>query len=160
MPPSVVLAIALRILSETGTPVSNPVQLVAPGDFPTIEARIAPLRAFRRRIDGVLDPVIYVLHTTQMFERAAAGHAPSAVLVAGSILHERLHGTDDAVDEAGVLTQEAAFLQRYISPTVVRLSTADRRFLERHIDQLRARAKRIVPSVQTVRGPSVQDEVQ
>lgn len=160
MPPSVVLAIALRILSETSSPVDNPVQLVAPGDFPAIEARIAPLRAFRRRIDGVLDPVIYVLRTTQMFERATAGHTPSAVLVAGSIFHEGLHGTVKAVDEASALTQEAAFLQRYIGRTILRLSTADRRFLERHIDQLRARATRIVPSFQTVRGPTVQDVVQ
>lgn len=93
MTPSAVLALALRILSDSGTPVGNPMQIVAPTDFPVIQSRIAPLRAFRRRIDGVLDPVIYVVRTTQTFERAAAGHAPSAVLVAGSIFHERLHGT-------------------------------------------------------------------
>jgi hypothetical protein len=160
MPPSVVLALALRILSGTGMPVSTPVQIVAPWDFPVLKARIAPLRAFRRRIDGVLDPVIYVLRTTQTFERAAAGHAPSAVLVAASIFHELLHGTDDPVDEASVLTKEAEFLQRYISRTLLHMSTEDRRFLERHIDQLRARAKRIVPSLQNVRGPSAHEVAQ
>jgi hypothetical protein len=158
MPTSVVLALALRILSDTGIPVGNPVEIVAPGDFPVIAARIAPLRAFRRRIDGVLDPAIYVLQTTQTFERAAAGHAPSVVLVAASIFHERLHDHTD--DEGSVLTQEAAFLQRYIGRTLLRLGTEDRRFLERHIDQLRARAKRIVPSFQNVRGPSAQDVIQ
>jgi hypothetical protein len=161
MTPSMVLALACRILSETGMPVGNPVQIVAPGDVPAIEARIAPLRTFRRQIDGVLDPVIYVVRTTQTFERATAGHAPSAVLVASSIFHTKgLHGTDDAIDEPRVLTQEAAFLQRYISRTFLHLSTADRWFLEWHIDQLRALAKRIVPSFQNVRGPSVQEVIQ
>ena len=160
MPPSAVLALALRILSDSGITLGNPVQIVGPGDFPVIEARIAPLRAFRRRIDGVLDPVIYVLGTTQTFERAAAGHAPSAALVAGSIVHEKLHGTDAVIDEARVLVKEAEFLERYISRTLLALSTADRRFLERHIDQLRARAKRIVPSFQSVLGPSAEDVIQ
>ena len=95
-----------------------------------------------------------------MARAAAAGHGPSAVLVAGSIYHERLHGTDDTADEASVLTQEAVFLRRYIGRAVLRLSTADRRFLERHIDQLRAQAARIGPSFQTARGPSVPDVVQ
>jgi hypothetical protein len=95
-----------------------------------------------------------------MFERAAAGHPPSLALIAGSIFHERLHGTDDTLDEARVLTQEPEFLQRYVRRTLVLLSTADRRFLERHIDQLRARARRIVPFFQSVRGPSVQDVMQ
>jgi len=158
MPTSVVLALALRILSDTGVPVGNPVEIVAPGDFPAIAARIAKLRAFRRRIDGVLDPAIYVLQTTQTFERAAAGHAPSVVLVAASIFHEQLHDHTD--DETTVLTQEAVFLQRYIGRTLLRLSTEDRRFLERHVDQLRARAKRIVPSFQSVREASIQDVVQ
>jgi len=157
MPTPVVLALALRILSDTGFPVGNPVEIVAPGGFPVIEARIANLRAFRRRIDGVLDPVIYVLQTTQTFEQAA-GHAPSVVLVAASIFHERLHDHTD--DEASVLTQEAAFLQGYIGRTLLRLSTLDRRFLERHIDQLRARAKRIAPSFQKARGVSDQDVIQ
>ena len=124
--------------------VGNPVEIVAPGDFPAIGTRIAKLRAFRRRIDGVLDPAIYVLHTTQTFERAAAGHAPSVVLVAASIFHEQLHDHTD--DEASVLTQEAAFLRRYIGRTLLRLSTEDRRFLEQHIDQLRARANDSVDS--------------
>ena len=158
MPTSVVLALALRILSDTGVPVGNPVEIVAPGDFPAIAARIAKLRAFRRRIDGVLDPAIYVLQTTQTFERAATGHAPSVVLVAASIFHEQLHDHTD--DETTVLTQEAVFLQRYIGRTLLRLSTEDRRFLERHVDQLRARAKRIVPSFQSVREASIQDVVQ
>jgi hypothetical protein len=158
MPTSVVLALALRILSDTGVPVGNPVEIVAPGDFPAIAARIAKLRAFRRRIDGVLDPAIYVLQTTQTFERAAAGHAPSVVLVAASIFHEQLHDHTD--DEATVLTREAVFLQRYIGRALLRLSTEDRRFLERHVDQLRARAKRIVPSFQSVRDASIQDVVQ
>jgi len=158
MPTSVVLALALRILSDTGVPVGNPVEIVAPGDFPAIAARIANLRAFRRRIDGVLDPAIYVLQTTQTFERAAAGHAPSVVLVAASIFHEQLHDQTD--DETTVLTQEAVFLQRYIGRTLLRLSTEDRRFLERHVDQLRARAKQIVPSFQSVREASIQDVVQ
>jgi hypothetical protein len=158
MPTPVVLALALRILSDTGIPVGNPVEIVAPGGFPVIEARIANLRAFRLRIDGALDPVIYVLQTTQTFEQAAAGHAPSVVLVAASIFHERLQDHTD--DEASVLTQEAAFLQRYIGRTLLRLSTLDRRFLERHIDQLRARAKRIAPSFQKARGVSDQDVIQ
>ena len=160
MTPSAVLALALRILSDSGTPVGSPVQVVVPANFPVIEARIAPLRAFRRRIDGALDPVIYVLRTTQTFEQAAAGHAPSAVLVAGCIFHEWLHRNDDVDDEASVLTKEAGFLQGYIARTLVRLSTDDRRFLQRHIDQLRARAKRIVPTLQYTRKPSTQNVIQ
>src|SRR6185503_11743869 len=146
MPPSVLLALALRILSETGLSVRNPVQIVAPGDFPAIESRIAPLRAFRRRIDGVLDPVIYVLRTTDTFERAASGHAPSAVLVAGSLFHELIHGADEALDESHVLAREATTLQEYVIQHLLDLSVVDRRFLERHIDQLRARAQGIVSS--------------
>jgi hypothetical protein len=61
MPTSVVFALALRILSNRGIPVGNPVEIVAPGGLPVIPTRIAKLRAFRRRIDGVLDPVIHVL---------------------------------------------------------------------------------------------------
>jgi hypothetical protein len=160
MTPAAVLALALRILSDSGTPIGNPVQVVAPREFSVIEVRIAPLRAFRRRIDGALDPVIYVLRTTQTFDRAAAGHAPSTVLVAGCIFHEWLHGNDEADDEASVLSREAGFLQSYIGRALLRLSTEDRRFLERHIDQLRARAKRIVPTLQYARGPSAQDVVQ
>ena len=80
------------------------------------------------------------------------------VLVAASIFHEQLHDHTD--DEATVLTREAVFLQRYIGRTLLRLSTEDRRFLERHVDQLRARAKRIVPSFQSVREALIQDVVQ
>ena len=46
MPTSVVLALALRILSDTGIPVGNPVEIVAPGDFPVIAARIAKFAPF------------------------------------------------------------------------------------------------------------------
>jgi len=53
--------------------VGNLVEIVAPGDFPVIQARVAKLRAFRRRIDGVPDPVIHVLQTTQTFEPRIEG---------------------------------------------------------------------------------------
>ena len=61
MPASAVLALALLIPSDTGMVVGKPVEIVAPGDFPVIGARIAKLRAFRRRIDGVLDPTDSIL---------------------------------------------------------------------------------------------------
>jgi hypothetical protein len=139
-----VIVAALTLLHGEGVVNVPPVTVVQPGELPTLSEQVNYLRAFRLRTAGQLDPAIYVVRTSAMFQSAERGFAPDIVLVAATILHEMQHAVGDGSDERGALLTEMRFVRSYVKHNLVRLATAERRWLERQADELGYRASKVL----------------
>jgi glycerol-3-phosphate O-acyltransferase len=113
-----VIAAALAILQAAGISATPAVEAVSPQQFPEHAKTIERLRGFRRLVDGVADPVIYIVKTTDTYRAAAAGDLAASALVASTILHEMTHGQIDG-DEDHALTEETRFLRTFIQSRLV-----------------------------------------
>jgi hypothetical protein len=139
-----VIVAALTVLRGEGVVNVPPVKVVQPRELPALSEQVNHLRAFRLRTPDQLDPAIYVVRTSAMFQSAERGFAPDLVLVAATILHEMQHAVGDGSDERGALLAEMRFVRSYVKHNLARLATAERRWLERQADELAYRATKVL----------------
>jgi hypothetical protein len=125
---------ALDILRAQGYGATlPPIDVIDADDFPDLKARIAPLAAFRRSRGDCMDPVIYVLRTFWVYQKAATGDVAATVLLAATLVHEITHGQGG--DERAARIAEAKALRHFLVHRR-ELDGNDRVYLRRQVERI------------------------
>lgn len=125
------IATALALLLRIGVTDVPPVTLV---DAPPNGAHATAYRLIR---NGEMEPVIYVVRTTPTFQRAERGDTVAVIMLASTLVHERMHGLGAGEREAySVQVTALEELLRLHQP--LRFSQLNE--LLRHMSHLRAQA--------------------